>query len=223
VPRPARLTSLPRNFEIGLHLLERGHAIRKGGNLAPSDLPKRVLRLLNRFDDEGIDWVLVGAEAMNIYRKRPRATVDVDIVVRKKHLRKARKVLLEECEEVRESEVHYKAVLVSEPVPLDVDVIKSQAHELFDEALDRKTVLEGVKLPRIEVLLALKYLSVVSLWRSRGDKLQDAADFTHVFKDNQDQIDRGLLCDLASRAWKGGRSEFEKFLEAIETGGPLTI
>ena len=158
-----RLESLPSNFQTGLDLLERGYALSRGngspapgpvlpGTAAPPALAALVLELFRRLEDEKIDWVLVGGEAVNLYRKQPRATVDVDLVVRQKHIRKAKKVLAEMCGAVKESEVHLKAVL-STATELTVDVIKSQAHELFEATLDRDPG-RGIWAPPIEALLA---------------------------------------------------------------------
>jgi hypothetical protein len=63
-------------------------------------------------------------------------------------------------------------VLSPAPLRLTIDVIKSQTHPLFGEALDRQVQVGGVRVPRLEALLALKFLSAVSPWRSRGDKHQ---------------------------------------------------
>jgi hypothetical protein len=173
--------------------------------------------------DDDIDWVLVGAEAVNLYIDRPRATVDVDIVVRKKDLRRLKKILLEICREVQDTEVHFKAILSPEPMRLDLDVIKSQNHQLFEPALKHQVDRGGVRVPRVEALLALEYLSAVSPWRSPPDRRMDVADFGRVFQHNRARLDRALLVDLASRAHQGARKEFESFLDAIEHDRPITI
>jgi len=221
--RPPRLTALPKNLETGLLLLERGHFLRHGGKVPPANLPQKVLDLFNRLESEKIDWVMVGAEALNLYLERPRATVDVDIVVRKKHLRKVKKILSEICQSLEDTEVHLKAILSPDPNRLELDVIKSQSHQLFGLALDHKVSKEGVWVPRLEALLALKYLSAVSPRRKIGDKHQDTADFIKAFKDNQSRIDRALLVDFASRAHRKAREEFEKFLDAVENDRPITL
>ncbi len=185
--------------------------------------PRQVLDLFDRLDREGVEWVLVGAQAINLYLRRPRATADVDIVVRKKHLRKAKKVLREVCGAVEESEVHFKAELSSDPERLGVDLIKSTSHPLFEEALDRKVPIEGIPAPCLEALLALKYLAAVSPWRSTPDKYQDVSDFARAFFDNRPKVDRALLIALASKAHKDARPEVEKFLHAIENKLPITI
>lgn len=219
---PAR-ASLPRNVEVSLLHLELGHALAHGGDMTGGRFPGMVHDLFDHLDREGVDWVLVGAQAVNLYIPRPRATVDVDIVVRAKHLRKAKKVLKEACGAVQESEVHFRGKLSPAPALLEVDMIKSTSHALFEEALDRKVQFEGVPAPRIEALLALKYLSAVSPWRKEADKHMDAADFIRAFQANRLRVDRALLLDLASRAFKNARPEFEKFLHAVENGLPITI
>lgn len=223
MPRRPALTSLPQNLQMGLLLLERGHALRNGGKVVTGRLPEKVLDFFNRLEQAGIDWVMVGAEAVNLYLKRPRATMDVDIVVRTAHVRRVKKIVRDMCEVMKDTEVHFKALLSPDPMRLELDVIKSQSHELFEAALENQVVREGVRVPRVEALLALKYLSAVSPWRARSDKLQDITDFMRAYRDNQSRIDRQLLIDLASRAHKGARKEFEHFLDAIEKNKPITI
>jgi hypothetical protein len=212
---------LPANLEKGLSLLERGYALTYGGSLAESRLPGKLLDFFNRLNEGKVDWILVGAEALNLYRNRPRATVDIDLVVRKKHLRTIKST--ETCKDVEDTEVHFKAVLSEEPNRLEVDVIKSQSHELVDLALDNQNLIQGVPVPRIEALLALKYLAAVSPWRERADQYLDLSDFIHAFKDNQQRIDRQFLIDLASRAHANGPDEFPRFLTAVENDEPITL
>jgi len=217
------LKALPRNLETGLQLLERGHYISSRGKIRTGRLPKIVLDLFRRLDREEIEWVLVGAEGINLYLKRPRATVDVDIVVRKKHLAKARKILKDVGTGLNDAEVRMKATLSGEPNSLEVDVIKSQSHPLFERALDSRVLLDGVPTPSVEALLALKFLSAVSPWRLEEDKHQDVSDFIRCFKDNKDQIDRAALVQLASLAHKNAAKEFPAFLEAVENDRPIAI
>ena len=221
--RRRRLTSLPDHLLLSLLLVERGYFFLNGKDLARGMLPKKVLDLINRLDEAEVDWVLVGAEAINLYLKSPRATVDVDLVVRKKDLRKAKKILKETCVEVKDSEVHLTGLLSPPPLRLNVDLIKSQSHGLFEEALDRKLDMEGVKAPPVEILLALKYLSASSPSRRRDDKMQDLVDFLRAYRDNRSRIDRALLIDLASRAYRNARKDFEKFLDDVDHDRPITV
>jgi hypothetical protein len=219
---PSR-TALPRNIRTSLISLAIGHSLKNGAAVSEERYSRRILELFDRLDAEGIEWVMVGAQAVNLYLVRPRATMDVDIVVRQKHLRKAKKVLREICGAVEDSEVHFRGILEPDPARLEVDVIKSQSHVLFEEVLDRRVEIDGVPAAKLEVLLALKYLSAVSPWRRVGDKHQDVSDFIKAFQDNRVRIDRALLVELASKAHRGARKEFEKFLDAVENGKPITI
>lgn len=136
------IAALPRHLEAGLRLLERAHLFRTGANMATGELPAKVLALLNRLEAEGVDWVLAGAEAVNLYIARPRASADVDIIVRAKDVRKVRRILTEECEEIEDTEVHFRALLSRDPNRLELDVIESGSHRLFDSALDHATTRE---------------------------------------------------------------------------------
>jgi hypothetical protein len=149
--------------------------------------------------------------------------VDVDIVVRGKHIARARKILQETCVAVEDTEVHLKGTLSPPPAELTVDVIRSQSHPLFEEALDRQVQVEGFRAPRLEALLALKYLSAVSPWRAREDRGQDAVDFIKAFKDNRSRVDRDLLVSLGSRAHEKAGEEFPRFLDAVENDKPITL
>src|SRR2546422_1747475 len=111
MPRNSPLTSLPQKLEMGLNLLERGQLLRSGGKMPTGKLPAKVIAFFNRLKKAGIEWVMIGAEALNLYRTRPRATVDVDIVVRKKLLPKVKKILRETCREIEETEMHFRGVL----------------------------------------------------------------------------------------------------------------
>jgi hypothetical protein len=187
------------------------------------NLPEKALEFLNRLEEASVDWVLVGAAAVNLYRREPRATLDIDVVVRKKHIGKVRRILKAICTDVRDTEVHLHGTLSPEPMRLDVDVIKSQSHALFEEALGRKVLVEGVKVPILEALLSLKYLSAVSPFRSREDRGQDVIDFMKSYKENRERIDRKLLVDLASRAHERAPKEFPEFLDAVENDRPITV
>lgn len=223
---PSRLTSLPENLELGLLLLERGYLLGTGENgeeVGDRGLPGKVLDFFQRLEMGGVDWVLVGAEAVNLYIQRPRATVDVDIVVRRKHLGRIRRILKDTCRDLVDAEGKLRAVLSEDPNRLEVDVIKSQSHELFDAALDQKTSIQSVPVPKIEALLALKYLSAVSAGRQPPDKHQDVADFIRAYKENVDRMDRELLVDLASRAHSKAHEEFPEFLDAVENDRPVVL
>jgi nucleotidyltransferase AbiEii toxin of type IV toxin-antitoxin system len=219
---PAR-ASLPRNIETSLKILDLCWSLKNGGSVRGEKFPRQVHDLFDRLDREGVEWVLIGAQAINLYLLRPRATVDVDIVVRKKHLRKAIKVLQAACGAVEESEVHFKAELSPAPERLGVDLIKSTSHALFEEALDRKVQIEGIPAASLEALLALKFLSIVSPWRSIPDKFQDSSDLTRAFLENRPRVDRALFIELASLASKNARAVAVKLLDAIENGKPITI
>ncbi len=184
---------------------------------------EKAIDLINRLDDEDIDWVLVGAEAMNLYLKRPRATVDVDIVVRKKDFRKIEKVLREICVDLTETQVHWSGLISRPPMLLELDVIKSTSHVLFEATLDLKTIVDGVKAAPVECVLALKYLSSVSPWRPKGKKHIDIGDFIITFKDNAEQLNRDRLIHLASRAHANAGKEFLVFLDAVENDKPITL
>ena len=215
--------SLPINLETSLLLVERGYMLRHGGALEGAGLPELVLGLLKRIDEARIDWVLVGAGALNLYHGKPRATVDLDMVVRSSHFDSLREILGKACTEVTGEAERLRGTLSPSPMELTVDVLESGIHPLLEEALSRQVRMGLVRVPVLEALLALKFLSATGPWRDRAARFQDVADFMRAFDPNAKTLDRALLVQYASLAHENARQEFAAFLDAVETGKPITI
>ncbi len=175
-------------------------------------------RTIAVFERAGASWVVVGAEALNIY-VRARATEDVDIVVaggRFAHV----------LEEMRREFKTPQEVDISAAVRfpgIGIDLVRSTTHALFRIALDRAVAKGPVRVPPAEVLLALKFLSCISPWRADVDRKQDALDLIRLYQTVAPHLDRAEATCLAGLAYPGAEREFTALLDKIDRGEEVNI
>jgi len=178
-----------------------------------------IQRVLSVFEDVGARWVLVGAHAIGMFTE-PRATVDFDFVIEESKLRSVVGALEEEFGELDVQDLGPALRLKT----LDVYLIRSTTHPLFQEALHRVRFMETWRVPAPEVLIVLKFLSSVSPWRGLTKKTYDIADLRALFHAvGKDQLDLDLMTTLAARVYPGAEAEFEVLIGQIDRGEPITI
>jgi len=176
---------------------------------------RRVIRTL---DHLGVKWSLVGAHAINTYT-RPRATEDIDLIVDAKRMKQVLAALEEEFGELHTVDVG-AAIRVTE---LSVDLIRSDNHPLFWEALQQGRVRQGVRIPPAEILIALKFLAAVSPWRRPAERKQDAADLIGVYQAAGSELDIDAVLGHASRIYPGAEKELAKVFERIDRGEDVSL
>lgn len=216
-------SELPEPLAVSLQILELSTVL-KEGSAGEGDLPATVRGIFSRFDLEKIHWVLVGAGAINFYSRRPRATQDVDLIVEAAHLSRAASIAQTVMGRGTRRENRGTHVTLHSPVsPLIVDLIRSDQHALFQTALKEKRRRKGVRIPPLEVILALKYLSAVSPYRHVDDKRQDLVDFARVLRANGERVNKGRLIDLGAQAHERARAEIARLIDDIEHDRPITL
>lgn len=182
--------------------------------IGPDDVA-RVLRAA------GVEYVVVGAHAANGYTGRPRATVDVDVVV--KDPRKAANAI---------TAAFPKLTMQDTPV---VTRFKDEEHEAIDlmkpggsplwsrllsETRDVRIGSESVRIPSLEGVLAAKFAAMVSRFRRLADKQQDGVDFLRIVEANE-QIDEARANELAELVYPGGGKEILKLIADARAGKRL--
>lgn len=182
---------------------------------------KRIIALLNQAK---VKFVLMGAHAVSGYRYQPRATQDVDILVQKRHHRKAVAALRAAYPElaVEEHEVVTRFIdtAVGEPV---IDLIKPV--EPVHQAVFKHTVAVGTThvVPDLEMILVCKYAAMISPTRPDEKKHLDAADFINMVKTNEPKIDLEKLRELGEVVYTGGGAEVVKYVENAKAGRRLQL
>ena len=182
--------------------------------IGPDDVA-RVLR------EAGVEYVVVGAHAANGYTGRPRATVDVDVIVR--HPKKAAQAVAAAFPTlqmqdtpvvVRFTDEEHEAIDLMKPVE---SMLWSR---LLKEAREVRIGDELVRIPVLEGVLAAKFCSMVSPLHRLADKQQDGVDFLRIVEANQ-RIDEALVTELGELVYPGGGKEMLKLIADARAGKRL--
>ncbi|MGD0090365.1 MAG: hypothetical protein ABSE73_10645 [Planctomycetota bacterium] len=183
--------------------------------------PKDVVPVLQRAH---VDYVLLGLYGIMGWMKEPRVTQDVDVLVAKKHLKRALEAI---CKVFPHLKLHDTPVVVRffEQDKAVLDIMKPH-HALFVEALKSATERQlwnlKVRVPVLEMALTLKFFSMTSPGRKEEDKHQDAHDFIHLVKSNTN-ADLSKLRVWGELAYSGGGMDLVKMVEDVRAGRKLEI
>jgi hypothetical protein len=178
--------------------------------------PENVIAALNA---AGINPVLMGTHGINGYRDEARASQDVDVLVTKREVRKAVRVLEEAFPTLK---VHENSAVarfvdpVSQTVVLDVMKPSSQAMQL----VFRNTVAIGerYRIPTLEMALVSKFAALRSPNRIPRKRHLDRADFTSIVEENRTLLDLDKLQKLAARVHAGGAAQILSLIADIDAG-----
>jgi hypothetical protein len=178
--------------------------------------PTDVIRLLNRAK---VKFILMGTHGISGWRSEPRATQDVDVLIRKSDHSKAVKAVQKAYPDLIREELPVVTRFLD---PLDkkpvIDLMKPE-EDLYREAFkDPVRVGKTHFIPNLEVALACKYAAMVSQWRDSEKKYLDAADFISMVKARHDQIAHDVLFSLGEMVRNGGGREIQQLVEEARSG-----
>ena len=178
--------------------------------------PENVIDVLHR---AGINPVLMGTHGINGYRDEARATQDVDVLVTKREVRKAIRVLEEAfpyLEIVENSAVARFVDPVSQKVVLDVMKPSSEAIRV----VFRHTVAinDTHRIPTLEMALISKFTAMFSPTRRPAKRLIDMGDFTNIVEKNRAALDLGKLKLLADKIQVRGGERILRLVADIDAG-----
>jgi len=181
--------------------------------------PFEVVRVL---DEAGVVYVLVGAHAANGYTGQPRATVDVDVLVR--FPKKATAALLKAFPELTSRDTAVVTRLVRPDGECAIDVMKANTSPLWQRLLKvARPVRIGagtLRIPPVEGILAAKMAAMVSPHRHIAKKMIDGGDFIQIVQIS-DHIDLGLAQELGELVYPGGGKEILKLIADARAGKRL--
>jgi hypothetical protein len=177
-----------------------------------------IVRVVEVFEAKHAKWALVGAHAMGLITE-PRATLDFDFVVEGSKLDAVVKALTKQFGELDERDIGAAIQLRA----IDVDLIRSTSHPLFQVALDQLRTIREWRVPRTEVLVVLKFLAAVSPRRDSDKRMQDVTDIARIYKRARTQLDRTLMVELAALVYPGAETEFGELLDKLERGDRISI
>jgi hypothetical protein len=183
--------------------------------------PENVIAALNR---AGIRPVLLGSYGIGGYRSEARATEDVDVLVSKRDVPKALRVLEQEFPYL---EIEDHAVVArfrnaaTQKIVLDVMKPTSQAmHAVF-----RNTIAVGKthRIPNLEMALVTKFTAMKGPTRTPEKKLIDGSDFTNIVRHNRAVIDLKKLKRLGDMVSPGKGAAILRLVAEIDAGRTIQV
>lgn len=182
-----------------------------------------VLAVLNAAK---VEFVIAGAHAIGGYTKKPRATVDVDVVIAPKAHRKAVKALREAYPDLIVRDLQVVTRFIDPPTKEAViDLMKPKDNLLktiFENSVAVKLEGQAARIPDLEMAAATKFAAMVGLYRKHPDKLQDAADFARIIEANP-KLDVDRLARLGDLVYSGGGSEVRGLVQAVRDRKPMVF
>jgi len=177
-------------------------------------------------------WVLMGLHGYVGYLAQPRATQDVDVLIRQSDRKRAVKAIreawpmltVEELEPVVRFKDPADCSNDGQPKPvidimlgwdrLNEAIVKGEEYVVLDEETQHF-------IPTVEAALAAKYAALISDFRDLEKKAYDAGDFRRIARANYDRVRREPLRQLGDLVWEGGGAELEEFLEIAKRDEPF--
>jgi hypothetical protein len=178
-----------------------------------------INRVIEVFRSNRAAWALVGAHAIGLLTE-PRATADFDFVVESAKLDRIIRDLTAIFGGLDARDIGAAIQLTA----IDVDLIRSTNHPLFEEALRKVRIVGDWKVPRTEVLIALKFMAAISPRRDPDRRGQDIVDLRKVYRAvGAENLDREEVIRLGGLAYPGAERELRALLDKIDRGDPLAI
>jgi hypothetical protein len=177
-------------------------------------------------------WVLMGLHGYVGYMPSPRATQDVDVMVTYNERNRAKKAVAARWPELIVRELS-QVTRFLDPLDLDNEGKPKPSVDLmhpwspFQELILKEFVIVDEetqhRIPTIEAALVSKYASMLSPYRERDKKEQDAVDFRRVARANRQLIRTNDLHRLAELVWEGGAKDVDRFIEIALSDEPFPI
>lgn len=214
------VAGIPEAIRRSMQILEAHRALFGTRGTARSTTREAdVTGVVEVFEANRAAWALVGAHAVGLLTE-PRATAGFDFIVESAKLSKIVRDLTARFGELDPREIGAAIQLTS----IDIDLIRSTNHPLFEEALRQVQAVGAWKVPRTETLIALKFLAAISPWRNRDKRALDIVDLRRIYLEvGADQLDRDEMLRLGGLAYPGAEAELRGLLDKIDRGDPIAI
>lgn len=215
----------PLSFDQSVALSSQLSKIPMVGHEQPGEVirvaPEDVVPVLIA---QKIDFMLVGAYGISGWLMQPRATQDVDVLVRTMDRGKTASALLQKYSDwAVEKCPQVWRLGKNDQVLVDIMLTNSPLHKrVFKEFAF--TVVSGtkVKVPKVECAITMKFSAMTGHYRRQEKKYLDAADFVSMINKNK-KLDLDLLHELAELQYSGAGAELLKYVEEARAGRSLRI
>lgn len=183
--------------------------------------PENVIKALHRV---GINCVLMGTHGINGYRSEARASQDVDVLVTKKDIPKAMRVLEEAFPylQLYDSQVVTRFV---DPVRQKVliDLMKPASRAL--QVVFRHTLQIGKthRIPVLEMAVLSKFLAMTSPNRREAKRMVDLGDFIDIVETNRAALDLAKLKRLGDQFNPRVGDKLLRLVEDVDAGRSIHL
>lgn len=183
---------------------------------------RRTLRLRK------VPYVLTGAHGISSWTGRPRATYDVDLLVRSGRNYSRAVSAIKKLYPHLEARLFFGVTGFFVPGETDSVIDVTYPHRA-DQVVTLETAIwveeegERYRIPTLETALANKYGAMLTPNREPGKRAQDAVDFYVMVKHSTDEgrtpINMTLLAELGEKVWPGGGGkEIAGLVEGAKAG-----
>jgi len=189
--------------------------------MAAQVTPEAVIEVLHQ---AGIKPVLMGTHGLGGWRSEARATQDVDVLVRKKDIRKAVRALATAYPDLTIADFPVVTRFIDPATQKPVIDVMKPTQEVF-RLVFRHTIAVGDthEIPELEMALVSKFAAMVSPRRDVAKKFVDIGDFIDVVRHNRDDLDLRKLKRLADRVYPTGGGEIMQLVDDILAGRPIQV
>jgi hypothetical protein len=161
---------------------------------------------------------------INVYRDEARATQDVDVLVTKRDVPRAIRVLAEAFPYLEVMNFSTVARFV-DPVTQKVvlDVMKPTSRTM--QSVFRRTIAikDTHRIPTLEMALVAKYVAMTAPNRKRLKRMQDLVDFANMAVQNRAAIDMAKLRRIGDAIETGHAERITELIADIDAGRALEI
>ena len=171
----------------------------------------------------GIEFMLAGAHGVSVWMSDPRATQDVDFIIRVKDKLKAANAILTKFPALQqEKNPDVWRYQIDGKYLVDLILTTTPLHKrVFTEFSETRVDRLKVRVPKVEAALAMKFAAMTGHYRNFIKKHKDASDFIDIATNNK--VDLDLLNDLGELHYSGGGLELRKYVEDARSGKRLEI
>ncbi|MBI5369033.1 MAG: hypothetical protein HZA54_18505 [Planctomycetes bacterium] len=185
--------------------------------------PETVAEVLER---AAVPFVLAGAHALSGWTRRPRATIDVDVVIAPRFHRRAVRAIQAAFPTLRMRDSDL-VTRFADPVTggVVIDLMKPKdglLRQVFERTVMVRMGGRRIPVPDLEMAAAMKYAAMIGVSRKRADKGQDGVDFMRLVEANP-ALDLAKLAGLGELVYAGGGAELRRLVGAIRKGEPLVF
>jgi hypothetical protein len=197
--------------------------------------PVDLNQLLRTLAQKKIPFVLTGAHGISGWTGRPRATQDVDILVKGgRNLTRAVNAIRALYPELEVREFYGvtgffppgdNQSVIDVTYPHRADISETLANPVW---VDDRTLGLRYRIPSLEAALANKYGAMLTLTRNLQKRGMDVVDFgwmvTHSLDEDRHPIDLEKLAALGEKVWPGGGgAEILRLVEQVKAGRAINL